>query len=119
MDVTMLVGVIVIACVVLLAVLVALVVLLLDRNATLRTVELKAQAWKSINIAFRIVRDASKSEHARTDVPTITDSNDADTVSNLTTTAPRPDHEPLAAHASRPRRQSARSRPSDRRASNG
>ncbi|MEU8416969.1 hypothetical protein AB0C24_29640 [Amycolatopsis japonica] len=81
----MIVIVIVIACVVSLAALVAVVVLLFDRNATLRTVELKAQAWKSINIAFRIVRDAKESEHVSADTPAITDTSDADTASKLTT----------------------------------
>ncbi|OLZ59498.1 hypothetical protein [Amycolatopsis keratiniphila] len=54
-----------------LAALGALVVLRLDRNATLRSVKVKAQAWKTINIDFHLERDADKPDTATADAPGI------------------------------------------------
>ncbi|WET81095.1 hypothetical protein P3102_07680 [Amycolatopsis sp. QT-25] len=55
----------------------AVVVLRLDRNATLRSVKVKAQAWKTINIDFHLERDADKTGISA-DGPSITAIKEAD-----------------------------------------
>ncbi|MEV6909466.1 hypothetical protein [Amycolatopsis sp. NPDC051071] len=71
----------------------AVVVLRLDRNATLRSVKVKAQAWKTINIDFHLERDADKTDTPTADAPSITATKEAipTAVSPKATTPPAND----------------------------
>ncbi len=86
----------------------ALVVLRLDRNATLRSVKVKAQAWKTINIDFQLERDAEKTG-STADVLSIAAAKEAATAVSPKATAPQATNEP-AGPTPRARHRSVRNR---------